>query len=290
MDDYKINGRRSLPEQQIRLRRHILPTFGSRRAASIGPTEIKSYIVKRLDKGASNATINRELGLTRRAFNLRVENQKVAAKPLIRMLKEANVRQGFFERDQFEAVRSHLPEVLRPMVTVFYVTGWRLGEILSLEWHQVDFEVGRLYLEPGTTKNDEARLFPFTEDLRAALTSQRAYTERIEHEYGIICRWVFHRKGKHVKGFRRSWKKACRLAGAPGRIPHDFRRTAVRNLVRVGVPEAVATKLTGHRTRDVFERYNIVSDRDLEEAARKLDNVTKSVTIPHANIPPSTQF
>ncbi len=76
-----------------------------------------------------------------------------------------------------------------------------------------------------------------------------------------------------MKGFRRSWKKACRLAGVPGRIPHDFRRTAVRNLVRAGVPEAVAMKLTGHRTRDVFERYNIVSDRDLEEAARRLNQL-----------------
>ena len=92
---------------------------------------------------------------------------------------------------------------------------------------------------------------------------------------------VFHNEGKPFKSYRKSWKTACRKAGLPGRIPHDFRRTAVRNLVRAGVPEAVAMKMTGHKTRSVFERYNIVSQGDLNDAARKLDEldmVTKTVT------------
>jgi len=72
------------------------------------------------------------------------------------------------------------------------------------------------------------------------------------------------------------WRVACAAAGCPGRIPHDMRRSAVRNLVRAGIPERVAMMLTGHRTRSVFERYNIVSDGDLRDAARKLDAVPET--------------
>ena len=72
-------------------------------------------------------------------------------------------------------------------------------------------------------------------------------------------------------GYNKAWRKARVAAGCPGRIPHDFRRTAVRNLVRAGVPERVAMQLTGHKTRAVFERYNIVSSGDLRDAAQRLD-------------------
>ena len=93
-------------------------------------------------------------------------------------------------------------------------------------------------------------------------------------EQGKIYPWVFHRNGKPIKTFTNAWRSARHAAGQPGKIPHDFRRTAVRNLVRSGVPERVAMTLTGHKTRSVFERYNIVSDGDLAAAARKLDSAT----------------
>jgi integrase len=87
--------------------------------------------------------------------------------------------------------------------------------------------------------------------------------------------WIFHRKGKPIGDFRKAWATACKKAGVPGRILHDFRRTAVRNLVRAGVPERVAMQMTGHKTRSVFDRYNIVSEEDLMEAAKRLDRVSR---------------
>src|SRR5206468_12237677 len=95
---------------------------------------------------------------------------------------------------------------------------------------------------------------------------------------GVLSPWVFHRTGKKVKGkpivrFTKAWRKACAQAGCPGRIPHDLRRTAVRNLVRAGIPERVAMQMTGHKTRSVFECYNIVSECDLVEAAKKLNAI-----------------
>jgi integrase len=184
----------------------------------------------------------------------------------------------------------HLPAALRPLVTIAYYTGWRIqSELLPLEWRQVDLKAETIRLEPGTTKNREARLFVFkgiTElcDTFKALAAQR---DRLR-EKGLISPKVFLRfvgsPKRHtervaaIRHFRRAWLTACKAAGCPGRIPHDFRRTAVRNLVRAGVPERVAMQITGHKTRSVFERYNIVSEGDLTEAAVKLGASTGTIS------------
>lgn len=178
-----------------------------------------------------------------------------------------------------------LSEPIRPVVTFAYLTGWRIrSEILPLEWRQVDFAAGTVRLEVGTTKNDEGREFPFDvyPDLRDVLEQQRALTRQVEQRREQIVPWVFHRNGRPIRSFYRSWHTACEAAGCPSRIPHDFRRTAVRNLVRAGVPERVAMMLTGHKTRSVFDRYNIVSGADLRDGVKKLAAaamVTKTVTI-----------
>jgi integrase len=95
-------------------------------------------------------------------------------------------------------------------------TGWRINsEVLSLQWHQIDFEAGAISLEPGTTKNDKGRLFPFTQELRYLLEAQRTRTDALK-KHGLICPWVFHRKsGKQIKDFRKAWKKAMKTPGFP---------------------------------------------------------------------------
>ena len=187
------------------------------------------------------------------------------------MLAESNVRTGFFDREQFDSAIAHLPEALRPMVTFAYITGWRIpSEVLTLQWRQVDLDAGTVRLDRGTTKSGEGRVIHMTADLRTLLESQRAITDAYQKEREKICPWVFHPHGQQIHDFRNAWQTACRLAGCPGRIPHDLRRTAVRNFVRAGVSEHVAMKLSGHRTANVFRRYDIVSDSDLVDAAEKL--------------------
>ena len=195
-------------------------------------------------------------------------------------LKECNIRRGFFEPEQFRSVKGHLPAYMQPIVEFAYITGWRTpSEILPLEWRQVDMKAGEVRLDPGTTKNDDGWVFPFTSALRRILEDQQQVAETLKRERDVIPRYVFcytagQKAGQWIteSGFNKAWRKARVAAGCPGRIPHDFRRTAVRNLVRAGVPERVAMQLTGHKTRAVFERYNIVSSGDLRDAARRLDS------------------
>jgi integrase len=127
-------------------------------------------------------------------------------------------------------------------------------------------------LEPGTTKNDEGRTFPFAAlpQLKALLEKQREKTDAIQREMEKIIPWVFHRGGKRIKSFRKAWHKAVEAAKIAKRKPHDFRRTAVRNLERAGVPRSVAMKLTGHKTESIYRRYTIVSEDDLAEGVAKL--------------------
>lgn len=210
------------------------------------------------------------------------------AAPCVSTPKVKNERSGFFEADDFAAVLKELPEALRPVMSFAYLTGWRVrSEVLTLTWDRVDFAHGLVRLEPNTTKNDEPRTFPFDAlpELAALLQDRRATTQALERSEGKIIPHVFHRHGRPIKNYYRAWEKACRLAARGGsseplaqvvrpqlvgRIVHDFRRTAVRNLVRAGVTEQVAMRLTGHKTREVFERYNITNEADLRAGVAKL--------------------
>jgi integrase len=234
--------------------------------------------------GVSNGEINRELTTLKRIFSLAMQAGKLLHKPHIPLLRENNTRTGFFEFDQFASLLAKLPAPLCPVIEFAYITGWRIAsEILPLEWRQVDFAGGEVRLDAGTTKNGEGRVFPLTDDLRTLLEGQHAEHLRLK-QAGQIVPWVFMRlvaagRGgkkapRRILSFNKAWTAATIAAGCPGRIPHDLRRTAVRNMVRRGVPERVAMKLTGHKTRSVFERYNIVSDGDLRTAAAQLRGLT----------------
>jgi integrase len=268
--EYAANQRRSGRRLAFSIQR-LSPFFGPLRAARLTSADVTRYKTQRQGEGAANATVNRELAALKRALTLALQGERIQRAPYIEMLQEDNVRKGFFEREQFESVRRLLAECLRPVVTFAYITGWRVpSEVLTLQWRQVDFKAGTVRLEPGTTKNREGRTFAMTTELRACLEAQRALTEAAQKSTRQVIPWVFHRDGEPIKDFRGAWRTACTNAGLPGRLPHDFRRTAVRNLERAGVSRSVAMKMTGHKTEAVYRRYAIVSESDLHEAALKL--------------------
>jgi integrase len=268
LDDYKANGRQSTRRAKSatqNLRRFLADS----RAIDITEDRLNAYIVFRQEEKAANATINRELAALKRAF--RLAGRKVGQMPRFRMLRENNARKGFFEAEQFKAVLQHLPEHLKPVFEVAYITGWRVpSEVLTRKWQHVDLAANCLRLEPGESKNTEGRMFPLTPELRNVLLQQLEKTRQLERAKECVIPWVFHRNGKPIKDYYGAWDEACRLAGLPDRIAHDLRRTAVRNLERAGVPRSASMKMTGHKTESVYRRYAIVDEAMLREGAEKL--------------------
>jgi len=270
LDDYRTNHKRSFDRAE-RSVAHLRRTFGLSQAVNITSDQIASYVAARQAAGATNGTINRELSALKRMFRLAERAGKVAHRPYVPMLREDNVRKGFFDHDEFRRMLSHLPEDLKPVIEVAYVTGWRIkSEILTRQKSHLDLVQGWLRLDPGETKNGEGRMFPLTPELRAVLERQLARTREKEMTTGQIIPWLFHREGEPIRSFRRAWLTACKRAGVPHRIPHDFRRSAVRNLERAGVPRSAAMALIGHKTEAIYMRYAIADEGMLREGVAKL--------------------
>jgi integrase len=240
------------------------------------------------EKGAANGTINRELAALKRALKLgaRQTPPKVNQMPYIPMLKENNTRKGFFEHKDFLALLDALPDYLKPMVMFGYKVGWRDQEITSLTWDAVDIENGIVTLRVGETKNDEGRTVYLDDELKSLFRELWENRQSLQNPSPFV---FTNRTGTGpIVNIKKAWNSACLKAKLgygykvgltyvakwqdklpAGPIFHDFRRSAVRNMIRSGIPERVAMMISGHKTRSVFDRYNIVSDSDLRQAAQK---------------------
>ena len=254
INDYKVNGKRSLDHAQRRIDLHLTPVFGHRRMAGITTADIRSFISARLDAQASPGEINRELALLKRMYTLAIQAGSCSPGPTSRCWRRTTSARGSLTASSSTALISHLPDALRPMVTFAYITGWRIpSEVLTLQWRQVDLDAGTVRLDPGTTKIRRGASDP-PDGRTCGRCWNRSGRSRmpISESARRSARGCSTGNGERIKTFRTAWQTACRLAGCPGRIPHDLRRTAVRNFVRAGVSEHVAMKLSGHKTASVF--------------------------------------
>ena len=276
IDNQTMKGRRSVDREQGRIEKHLKPYFTGRRMTTITSDVITAYVIERQKAGAQDGSINRELQILHRAFTLAQRAGKILSAPYIEKLEEAEPRRGFFERAEFDACRALLPEHLRGLLTFYYLTGWRNSEVRALELRQVDLQAGTVTLDAAQSKTKRPRVIDFSEwpELRDVLTAQVQSAERIAREAHKIVVAVFHQLDGTAlddDDWRKAWEACRTAAGYPSKLVHDFRRTAVRNLIRAGVPETVAMRITGHKTRSVFERYNITSSDDLRQVGAKME-------------------
>jgi integrase len=290
--DYAANGRRSAATLAFRLA-PLRDAFGQDKARAVTAARIVRYAKDRRAAGRKPATVNRELAALRRAFALAVEQELLSVAPRVKLAAEHNARQGFVERADFERVVAYLPADLQDVARFAYGSGWRKGEVTTLEWSAVDKDGLRVTLRRERSKNGEPRVLPLVGELGEIIARRRearAYTTRTGQT--ALAVHVFHRGGRPIRDFRGAWESACLAAGfarpkvdASGRpvldrqgrpvmtptlIFHDLRRSAVRNLVAAGVDQAVAMRVTGHQTISVFQRYRIVSDDDVRAALGKV--------------------
>ena len=238
--------------------------LGDVRVAELKTPTIERWTASLLEKGYAPGTVDTTLGCLRSALNYARKSDRLASAPYIPMLHPDNARRVFFEREEVARLIALLPAPLDAAVRFASLTGWRHEEVLGLSWAWIDRAGGVITLP--RSKNGSGRTVPLVGELAALID-----TLWESRKHGPLCEWVFHRKGKPVRWIAGPWKLACAQAGIPGKVFHDLRRTAVRDMVRAGVSETVAMTISGHRSRSIFDRYNITSERDREQALLRTD-------------------
>ena len=300
IDSLKVDGVDYYSKVEDIWRRHLSGTFANVKANYLTTDMLRSYITKRQSeeivvrsklktgevqesktgKFPQPATINRELAAIRAAYFLARKESKIAAVPSFPMLSEAgNVRKGFLTDEQYSRLAEQTANEglwLRGVITLLSTYGWRKGEALEyLRVNQIDLSAGTIRLLD--SKNGDGRLVVMTDEVKQMIAAC------IEGKQPNDC--VFTRDGEPVGEFRKTWVRVCVRAGLgeilevrglkhpkyTGLLVHDLRRTGVRNLRRLGVPESVAMKVSGHRTASMFKRYDITDEADMREVARKLN-------------------
>jgi integrase len=318
MADFEVNNRKSLRrntdgDAYVDCVVRLDAFFSGYKVSEIDADSVRKFQAEQRSKGLSNGSINRSVSALRRMFNIAKREERLREVPYFPFLKESAPRAGFVERAGYEQLLVALPDYLRPVLALGFWTGMRRAEILGLQWCQVDFISGTITLRAGETKNDDSRTIPIAASLRALLLEQRSKCPR---GFAYVCFRVDRRGiARRVGNFRRVWQSRCVKLGLGkmepvgdsqmevrsdrphakpkpklvyrGLLLHDLRRSCVRSLVRSQVPEKVAMAISGHKTRAVFDRYNIVSENDVMKAGRQLEeyfeNGDKSGTAVHRN-------
>ncbi len=256
--------------------------FGDTIIAQIRPVDLENYQARRIAAGKAPATVDQEVGAAKTMIFKAFDNSLISGdtlrvfKAVKSLLKaNANARRRVLSRDEFEALMANSPRHLQGILAIAYYTGMRKGEILNLTWDKVDLKNRMIRLEASDTKDKEPRSIPICDALFKIL---KAIPRDIRDNH------IFRYRGKPIGDIRRALKKACKAAGIPygrsekdGFVFHDLRHTFNTYMRKAGIPESVIMEITGHSTRQMFDRYNTIDEDDTRAAVEQFQGYLANV-------------
>ncbi|MBT3368237.1 MAG: site-specific integrase [Nitrospina sp.] len=287
----KVKAQKAFWRTKISLN-HFNSVYGEMIVGKIKPVDLENYQAKRKAKGKADNTVDSELGAIRAMIYKAFDNDMVSGQTLKafkrtkKLLKRnGNARSRILSPDEYEALCSHAALHVKNAVIIAYHTGMRRGEILQLRWPMADMKARTITLEASMTKDNEKRIIPISPSLHETLKG----IPRALHDDHIL---MF--RGKPLDAIGKALQRACVKAGIPygrktenGFTFHDLRHSFNTNMRKAGVPESVIMAITGHSTREMFDRYNTVDLEDTRQAVNTLEVFFQNVkqNVKHASNP-----
>ena len=250
--------------------------FGNTLLSELKKTALEGFQANLKNEGSSHAYIDNIVTQAHVMVKAAYSNDMVshdALKPFIVtkqiLKKNSNARNRILTYDEFKKLTEVALDHLKGIITMGYYTGMRKGEILGLTWDRVDLEKREIRLEAMDTKTGDPRTCPIGKELLEVL---QGLPSRLKNPY------VFIYNGDPVKDIKKSLQGACKLAGIPygrkkknGLTFHDIRHTFNTCARKAGIAEPVIMAITGHETREMFDRYNKIDTQDIRQAMERIE-------------------
>ena len=247
--------------------KHVAEAFGDEPAVAVTAARIDRWVTEMLAAAIPPGTAKVYVAYLRAALMLAKRQGRLMAIPYFPSIEVRDARQGFVEPDEIARIVAALPDPINDAAQLAYLIGWRKQEILDLQWSMLDRVGGVLRLPD--SKNGEGRVVPLVGAV-AALIEKR-------WKLRALTPWVFHAAGQRVRWINQQWNRACREAKVPGRLFHDLRRSAIRNMEAAGVPRSAAMRISGHKTEAMYRRYAVTSTADLRQALERVEAFREGV-------------
>ena len=246
------------------------PYFGDKYLEEIKPEEVEGFKLARLEEGRTRSKVNRDLSLLRKLFNVAIDWGRLETSPMtkVRLFPEKdNLKERILTDEEETRLLKECPPYLRPIVITALYTGMRRGEILSLQWNQVDLEKDIITIK--RTKSGKDRLVPMGESLKNLLLLLRSETSPSDYVF------LYPPTMKPFTDIKRSFITAIRKAKVQGLRFHDLRHTYASRLIANGADIITVRDLLGHYSVEVTQRYTHSNHSQKRQAVETLEGHAK---------------